>query len=81
MQVLGLSKSCTDADIKRQYHILALLYHPDKNKGNDSATEAFVKIAAAYELLSDPKKRRDYDALKSEEEKKDPKSGGKDSGP
>ena len=68
-KVLELHRNCTDTDIKKAYHRLALQFHPDKNKGNEEAARSFMKIASAYELLSDPKKRRDYDALQAEEEK------------
>ena len=78
--MLGLSNNCSDADIKKAYHRLALQYHPDKNKGDDGASENFMKIAAAYDLLSDPNKRRDYDALQAEEEKKNKTSDEKSSG-
>jgi len=65
-QVLGLQDDCSQDDIRKAYHALALKFHPDKNKGSDKAEaeKTFMKIAAAYELLSDPDKRKAYDALR-----------------
>ncbi|KAL1927712.1 hypothetical protein VTP01DRAFT_3533 [Rhizomucor pusillus] len=59
-KVLGLSSDATEDDIKRAYRKLALKYHPDKNKGPDT-TEKFRNISHAYEILSNPEKRRMYD--------------------
>ena len=59
-RVLGVESSCTPTQLKRAYHKLALLYHPDKNP---SAGEKFNEINAAYALLSDPRKRQLYDQL------------------
>lgn len=55
---LGLPKTCTSAEIKHQYRILAQIHHPDK--GGDE--EKFKKIKLAYEILSDPAKRAHYDS-------------------
>jgi len=67
-QVLGLDPECSGDDIRKAYHVLALKFHPDKNKGSDKAEaeKKFMKIAAAYELLSDPEKRRAYDGLRKD---------------
>lgn len=56
--ILGIPKDASDDDIKRAYKKLALKTHPDKNGGDDTE---FKKINIAYETLSDPQKRNDYD--------------------
>jgi|SRR3989344_4517903 len=58
--VLGVSKSATEADIKRAYRKLALQWHPDRNK-TAQAAEKFKEINKAYEVIGDPKKRETYD--------------------
>lgn len=63
-EVLGVSKSATAEEIKRAYRKLAVQYHPDKNKTKD-AENKFKEINAAYEVLSDPEKRKMYDAYGS----------------
>jgi len=64
-KTLELSKNCTEDEIKQSYKRLALLFHPDKNPNNvEQSQEKFVKIKEAYEILSDPTKRRDYDSPK-----------------
>lgn len=59
--VLGISESASHRDIKRAYRILSKKYHPDKNPNNASAHAEFVKVAAAYETLSDSNLRKIYD--------------------
>ena len=62
-ETLGLKKDATEEEIKKAYKKIALKYHPDAYKGDDpeSATEKFKKAVEAYEVLSDPKKRKAYD--------------------
>ncbi len=59
-ETLGVSESASADEIKKAYRRLARKYHPDINKGAD-AEEKFKEINAAYEILSDPKKRKQYD--------------------
>ena len=59
-QILGLEKNCNENDIKKAYRKLALKYHPDRNKEEDSE-EKFKNISEAYQVLSDKSKRSNYD--------------------
>jgi molecular chaperone DnaJ len=60
-EVLGVSKSANDAEIKKAYRKLAIAHHPDKNPDDASAEEKFKEAAEAYEVLSDTQKRAQYD--------------------
>src|SRR5690606_1513817 len=59
--VLGVSRTADQAEIKSAYRKLAIKYHPDKNPGNKEAEEKFKEAAEAYEILSNPEKRQRYD--------------------
>jgi molecular chaperone DnaJ len=59
--VLGVERNASQDEVKRAYRKLALKYHPDKNQGNKQAEEKFKVAAEAYEVISDPDKRRRYD--------------------
>eukprot|EP00917_Polyrhabdina_sp_WS-2016_P011910 GHVP01026190.1.p1 GENE.GHVP01026190.1~~GHVP01026190.1.p1 ORF type:complete len:320 (-),score=46.98 GHVP01026190.1:60-1019(-) len=61
-ETLGVSKNATTDEIKKAYKKLAMKWHPDKNPGNlQKAEENFKEVAEAYEVLSNPEKKRQYD--------------------
>ncbi|MDI9580366.1 MAG: molecular chaperone DnaJ [Thermobispora sp.] len=63
--VLGVPESASAEEIKKAYRKLARKYHPDANKGNKEAEERFKEISEAYDVLSDPKRRKEYDEARS----------------
>ena len=65
-QTLGVAKDATPDAIRSAYRKLARKHHPDVNPGNKKAEETFKKISAAYEVLSDDKKRAAYDEFGDE---------------
>ena len=60
-EVLGVTKDASADDIKKAYRKLAFKYHPDQNPGDKAAEEKFKQVTAAYDILGDEQKRRDYD--------------------
>ena len=63
-QVLGVSDSANQDEIKKAYRRLAKQYHPDANPNNPSAAERFKEISEAHSTLSDPEKRKQYDQMR-----------------
>jgi molecular chaperone DnaJ len=60
-EILGVSRSASQDDIKKAYRKRAIEFHPDKNPGDKAAEEKFKEAAQAYDVLSDPQKRQRYD--------------------
>lgn len=60
-EILIVSKSATEEDLKKSYRKLAMKFHPDRNADDPSALEKFKEVKEAYEVLSDPRKRQIYD--------------------
>lgn len=77
-KTLGLQKSSkpTDREIKKAYRALSKKHHPDRNPGNEKAKDQFVKVAEAYEVLIDKKKRATYDKYGEEGLKREAGGGG-----
>ena len=59
--ILNIDETATAADIKKAYRKLTMIYHPDKNPGDPTATKKFQEISSAYEVLGDEQKRKNYD--------------------
>lgn len=62
-KILNISKDASEDEIKKTYRKLALLYHPDKNLGNDEACEKFKEIGEAYSILGNVDKKKQYDLM------------------
>ena len=60
-QVLGVARGVSVEDLRKAYRKLAKEFHPDRNQGNEKASERFKEISAAYDLIGDPEKRAKYD--------------------
>jgi len=62
--VLGVPQSASEKDLSRAFKKLAKQYHPDANPGNKEAEERFKEISAAYEVVGDAEKRKEYDEVR-----------------
>ena len=63
-EILGVSENATQEEIRKRYRELVRKYHPDINKDNPEAAKKMAEINEAYQVLSDPKKRAQYDAMR-----------------
>ncbi|GGU93424.1 chaperone protein DnaJ 1 [Actinomadura cremea] len=64
-KVLGVSKTASQEEIKKSYRKLARKYHPDANRGDADAEDRFKEVSEAYDVLSDEKRRKEYDSVRS----------------
>ena len=62
--VLGVAEGVSDKELARAYKKLAKQFHPDANQGNKDAEERFKEISAAYDVLGDSEKRKEYDEVR-----------------
>src|SRR5438876_10082597 len=63
-QVLGVPKNASQADIKKAYRKLAQKFHPDANPGDKRAEDRFKELSAAYDVIGDAEKRKQYDQVR-----------------
>lgn len=63
-KILGVDEKSNKDEIKKKYRKLAMKYHPDRNQGSKQAEEKFKEISEAYDVLSDDKKRQQYDTMR-----------------
>ncbi|QFG22714.1 molecular chaperone DnaJ [Actinomadura sp. WMMB 499] len=64
-KVLGVAKTASQEEIKKSYRKLARKYHPDANRGDADAEDRFKEVSEAYDVLSDEKRRKEYDSVRS----------------
>jgi molecular chaperone DnaJ len=75
-EILGVSKNAGADEIKKAYRKLARENHPDRNPGDKSAEDRFKEVQGAYDVLSDPEKRKQYDTFGSTNGRAGPGFGG-----
>lgn len=61
-EIMGVTRTCTEAAVKHQWRLLSRELHPDRNGGTPEANAKFAEVSFAYATLSDPKLRKVYDA-------------------
>ena len=64
-EVLGLGRDASEAELKKAYRRLAMKYHPDRNSDDPAAEEKFKEASEAYEILTDPQKKRSLRSFRS----------------
>jgi curved DNA-binding protein len=74
-EILDVSRNASQDDIKKSFRRLARIHHPDVNKGDAKAEERFKEVSQAYDVLSDPEKRKKYDQLGAQWEQAGPGGG------
>lgn len=79
--ILGLNRDASDKDVKSAYRQLSKKYHPDKNPEDESAHQKFIEVGEAYEVLSDPEKRKVFDQFGADALKNGGGGGGGYDGP
>ena len=62
-EILGVSKTASEDELKKAYRKLARKYHPDGTRATTEAEERFKEVQGAYDVLSDPEKRKQYDQV------------------
>jgi molecular chaperone DnaJ len=63
-QALGVPKNASAAEVKKAYRKLAQQHHPDRNRGDKDSEERFKEVSSAYDVLSDPERRKQYDQVR-----------------
>jgi len=74
-EILGVKKNASSDEVKKAYRKLARRYHPDTNAGDAEAEERFKEVQGAYDLLSDPEKRKSYDNFGTTNGRPGPRGG------
>lgn len=76
-KILGVTTKTPKSELKKKYRELAKKYHPDSNQGSKEAEDKFKIVSEAYEILSDAKKRKEYDRQRSYKKQSGPRPSGR----